>query len=193
MVFSGLVALDRNLNLIPDLAESWDVNEDGTVYTFHLRPNARFHDGRPVTAEDVIYSWDRAANPETNSDTVLTYLGDILGVKERHDGSATTITGLKALDPHTLQVTIDKAKPYFLYKLTFPTAFVLDKANVESGPEWYRTPNGTGPYRLTRWDRFKLMLYKRNDELLSDASQHPIHCCEDFHRNGFPFIRNGRD
>ncbi len=56
-------------------------------------------------------------------------------------------SGLAALDDHTLQVTIDAPKPYFLYKLTYPTAFVVDKANVESGEEWYRQPNGTGPYR----------------------------------------------
>jgi oligopeptide transport system substrate-binding protein len=164
LTFSGLVALDRDLNLIPDLAESWDVNDDGTIYTFHLRENARFHNGRPVTSGDVIYSWDRAANPETESDTVLTYLGDIIGVKERHDGSANEISGLKAIDDKTIQVSIDAAKPYFLYKLTYPTAFVVDKANVESGSEWYRTPNGTGPYRLARWDRFKLKILERNDD-----------------------------
>lgn len=81
-VFSGLVSLDPSLNLIPDLAERWDVSGDGTVYTFHLRQNARFHDGRPVTAQDVVYSWERAASPALASDTVLTYLGDIVGVLE---------------------------------------------------------------------------------------------------------------
>ena len=163
-LFSGLVSFDTNLNLVPELAESWDISADGTVYTFHLRPNAKFHDGRPVTAQDVIYSWERAADPATQSDTVLTYLGDILGVAEMHGGKADHISGLKALDDHTLQVTIDAAKPYFLFKLTMPVAFVLDQKNVESGPEWYRTPNGTGPYKLTRWDSFKLMVYDANPD-----------------------------
>ena len=67
------------MNLTPDLAESWDVSADGTIYTFHLRENARFHDGKSVTASDVIYSWERAASPELASDTALTYLGDIVG------------------------------------------------------------------------------------------------------------------
>ncbi|NTU65814.1 MAG: hypothetical protein HGB05_21015, partial [Chloroflexi bacterium] len=154
LLFSGLVSFDPQLNLIPELATSWDVSPDGTVYTFHLRPDARFHNGKPVTANDVIYSWDRAADPATNSDTVLTYLGDIAGVKERHEGQADAISGLKAIDDHTLQVTIDAPKPYFLQKLTYPTAFVVDQENVESGSEWYRAPNGTGPYRLARWDSF---------------------------------------
>ena len=64
------------------------------------------------------------------------------------------MSGLQALDEHTLQVTIDAPKPYFLLKLTYPTAFVVDKANVESGEEWFRTPNGTGPYKLTEWRAF---------------------------------------
>lgn len=163
LVFSGLVSLDPKLNLIPDLAESWDV-KNGTVYTFHLRKNAKFHDGRPVTAQDFIYSWERAASPALQSPTVLTYLGDIVGVREMVAGQADHITGLEAVDDHTLQVTIDLPKPYFLLKLTYPTSYVLDKANIDSGAEWYRTPNGTGPYRLKEWRRFESMLYESNQD-----------------------------
>ncbi len=163
LIFSGLVALDPELKLIPDLAEAWETN-DGMTYTFKLRRNARFHNGRPVIAQDFIYSWERAASPKTKSDTVLTYLGDIVGVKEMRAGKAERIAGLKAIDDYTLQVTIDAPKPYFLLKLTYPTAFVLDRENVESGPEWYRAPNGTGPYRQVRWERMKQIVYERNDD-----------------------------
>ena len=104
LTFSGLVSFDPNLNLTPDLAGSWDVSPDNTVYTFHLRQNAKFHDGRPVTAQDVVYSWERAAAPQTESDTVMTYLDDIVGVKEMHQGQAEHISGLNILDDHTLQV-----------------------------------------------------------------------------------------
>ncbi len=164
LVFSGLVSFDPHLNLTPDLAQSWDVSPDGTVYTFHLRQNAKFHDGRPVVTQDVIYSWTRAADPALKSQNVLTYLGDIVGMRDVVEGKATSISGLKAIDEHTLQVTIDAPKPYFVMKLTFSTAFVLDKANVESGPEWYRKPNGTGPYKLVDWQRFKQIVYERNSD-----------------------------
>ena len=164
LVYSGLVSFDPYLNLTPELAESWDTSPDGKVYTFHLRQNARFHDGREVTAQDVIYSWNRAASPALRSDTVLTYLGDIVGVREMFAGQADQISGLQALDEHTLQVTIDAPKPYFLLKLTYPTAFVLDQANVESGEEWFRTPNGTGPYKLTEWRRFEQITYEANPD-----------------------------
>jgi oligopeptide transport system substrate-binding protein len=164
LVFSGLVSFDPHLNLTPDLAETWEVSEDGMVYTFHLRQNARFHDGTFVTARDVVYSWERAASPDLASDTVLTYLGDIVGVREMAEGQADHIRGLQIVDELTLQVTIDAPKPYFLLKLTFPTAFVVDKKNVETGEEWVRAPNGTGPYRLTEWRSNEYMLYEANQD-----------------------------
>jgi len=164
LVFSGLVSFDPHLNLIPDLAETWEVNKDGTVYTFHLRKNAKFHDGRSVTAKDFVYSWERAATPALKSATILTYLGDIVGVREMFAGKADHISGLKVIDDLTLQVTIDAAKPYFLLKLTFPTAFVVDKANVESGEDWVHKPNGTGPYRLTEWVSNDHITYEANKD-----------------------------
>ena len=172
-IFSGLVSFDPSLNLTPDLAERWDVSPDGLVYTFYLRQKAKFHDGRPVTAQDVVYSWERAASPAIASDTVLTYLGDIVGIREMADGEAEHISGLKILDDHTLQVTIDAPKPYFLLKLTFATAFVVDKANVESGDEWYRAPNGTGPYKLIEWTRFERKVYEANQDFYLGAPSIP--------------------
>ena len=164
LAFSGLVSFDPKLSLTPDLAESWEVSADGTVYTFHLRENAKFHNGKPVTAQDVIYSWERAASPALESGTVLTYLGDIVGIKEMVNGQVEHASGLIALDDHTLQVTIDAPKPYFLYKLTYPTAFVVDQENVESGQDWYRRPNGTGPYRMNEWKRFESIVYEANPD-----------------------------
>ena len=164
LVFSGLVSLDPQLRLTPDLAESWTVDAGGTVYTFGLRSNAKFHDGRPVTAQDVIYSWERAASPAIASETVLTYLGDIVGLKEMTAGQADHIRGLEALDDRTLRVTIDGPKPYFLLKLTYPTGFVVDRNNVEAGGEWYRQPNGTGPFRMREWRRFEVIIYEANQD-----------------------------
>jgi len=107
-----------------------------------------------VVAQDVIYSWERAAAPATQSDTVLTYLGDIVGVAEMHSGKAQHISGLKALDDHTLQVTIDAAKPYFLFKINVTGRFCAGPEKCGIRLELYRTPNGTGPYKLVRWDSF---------------------------------------
>ncbi len=173
LVFSGLVQLDPGLNIRPDLAETWEVSGDGTIYTFKIRANAKFHNGRDVTAQDVAFSWERAASPELASDTVLTYLGDIVGVREKVLGEAESISGVKVIDAKTLQVTIDAPKPYFLMKLTFPTSYVVDKDNVAMGEEWVKTPNGTGPYKLSEWRSYEYILYEANADFYLGAPSIP--------------------
>lgn len=189
--FSGLVSLDPRLNLTPDIAERWEVSADGTVYTFHLRANAKFHDGRAVTAQDFVYSWERAASPALESDTVLTYLGDIVGVREMNAGQADHIAGLKAIDELTLQVTIDAPKSYFPMKLTYATAFVVDKANVESGEDWYRRPNGAGPYKLVEWIPNERRVYERNMDFHLGAPSIPYVVVNLFSGVGFRLYEAG--
>jgi len=162
-LFSGLVRLDDNLEPAPDIAEKWEVSDDGRTYTFYLRKDVRFHSGRNVKAEDFAYSWQRACDPATGSMTAAAYLGDIVGVHEVLAGETNEISGVKVIDDYTLQVTIDKPKSYFLSKLTYPTAFVVDKANVESGREWWRSPNGTGPFKLKQWQKENSLVLEKNE------------------------------
>ncbi len=172
-VFSGLVSLDPTLQVQPELAESWTISADGTVYTFYLRPNARFHNGRPVGAADVRYAWERALAPETGSEIVLTYLGDIVGAAERRAGNAAEVAGLRIIDDQTIAVTLNGPRPYFLHKLTNAPAVVVDRANVEQGDEWYRTPNGSGPYRLISWEAGKAKIYARNENFYAEPPAIP--------------------
>ena len=153
-IFSGLLRIDNKLQIVPDLAEAMpEVSADGKVYTFKIRRNAQFHDGRPVTAEDVKYSLDRAAK------LGQTDIGRRRGVPRRHrrrqgrdprprrrrSPASRSSTARRLRSPST------PPKPYFLAKLTYPTAFVVDKQQVESNPRnWTRKPNGTGPYKLRR-------------------------------------------
>ena len=163
-VYSGLVTLNTDLQIVPDIAERWEINEDGTVYTFHLLPDAKFADGKPVTAQDFVYSLNRAANPELASPVARTYLSDIVGVTEVLDGEATEISGLRAIDERTLEIKIDAPKAYFLAKLTYPTAYVVDKANVEAGGDrWTDTPNSTGPFMLKEYKIGEHIILERND------------------------------
>ena len=167
-IFSGLVTLDANLEVVPDLAERWDLSADGRTYTFHLRDNARFQDGRPVTAADVEYALERACSPELHSSTASIYLSDIVGVAARQQGEAGRISGLQVIDDHTLSLTIDAPKAYFLAKLTYPVAFVVDRKDVERGGDWYRRPNGTGPFRLASWESDRIVL-ERNPHYYGGA------------------------
>jgi oligopeptide transport system substrate-binding protein len=162
-IFSGLVRLDQELNIVPDIAESWpEESPDGKTYTFHLRQGVKFHNGREVKAADFKYSWERACNPDTGSGTAATYLGDIVGAKDMLAGKTGEISGVEVLGDYTLQVTIDAPKAYFLDKLAYPTAFVVDRANVESGEGWWREPNGTGPFKLKEWEPGQRLILERS-------------------------------
>ncbi len=164
LVFSGLLQNSPDLQPVPDLADRWTISPDGLTYTFHIQPNARFHNGRPVTAQDVLYSWERALDDLTSSDVALTYLGDMDGAAQMHNGAADHISGLKILDEKTLQVRLTAPKQTFLQKLTFPTTFILDRENIAQGSDWYFTPNGTGPYKLVRWESMHEQVYERFED-----------------------------
>ena len=162
-VFGGLVTLGLDYQPALDLAESYSVSEDGTVYTFVLRENAEFHDGRQVTANDVKWSIERASDPDTLSHTAETYLGDIVGVTDKLEGNASEVSGVRVIDDRTIEFTIDAPKSYFLAKLSYPTAFVLDQDQVTADGSWLEQPNGTGPFKLATYDIGELIILERNE------------------------------
>ncbi len=170
-LYNGLVRLDDSLKPVPDIAERWQVSADGRTYTFYLRQDVQFHEGRDVTAGDFKYSWERACDPATGSKTAATYLGDIVGAKELLAGRATGISGVKVIDDYTLQVTIDAPKSYFLAKLTYPTAFVVDRDNVITGEDWWRSPSGTGPFKLRKWDENNFLVLEKNRDYYGNQAK----------------------
>ena len=180
-VFSGLISFNEDLVLVPELASKWSISEDGTVYTFTLQDGAKFHGGRPVTADDVKSSWERAwelaASPGLPSTTVGTYLDDVVGIDEFTSGDAEEISGIQVIDDTTLQVTIDDARSYFLSKLSHPVAFVVDQNQIEASQgsdiPWWAEPNGTGPFKLISWEPRRVMVLQANDEFYGGAPPVP--------------------
>ena len=166
-----MVTLDDNLQPVPDIAKNWTISADGTVYTFTLKQGVKFQDGRDVTANDFKYSWERACNPATGSQTAGAYLNDIVGVEDMLAGNATSLSGVKVINNYTLQVTIDAPRSYFLYKLTYPTAFVVDKNNVNKGTDWWKQPNGTGPFKLQTWVPNTSFILARNPLYYGDVAK----------------------
>lgn len=162
-VYGGLVTLSLDYQPVLDLAESCKISDDGLAYTFVLRENAQFQDGKPVTAHDVKWSIERAADPTTLSTTAENYLGDIVGVEDKLAGDASDVKGVRVIDDRTVEFTIDSPKSFFLAKLSYPTAFVLDRDQVESNEDWLDQPNGTGPFRLGTYDIGELILLERNE------------------------------
>ncbi len=163
-VFGGLLTIDPSLVITPDLAQNWVIDPDGMGYTFTLNPNAMFHDGRAVTADDVKWSIERAADPATEAPAADTFLGDIVGATDRLDGTAESISGISVIDDSTLRIELDAPKPYILAKLTYPTSFVVDRNNVETGREWIRAPNGTGPFKLAEYEPGVIMRLERFED-----------------------------
>tara|TARA_B100001123_G_scaffold383707_1_gene455873 strand:+ start:18616 stop:20304 length:1689 start_codon:yes stop_codon:yes gene_type:complete len=163
-IFGGLVSLDLDLNIVPDIAEDWEVSDGGRVYTFFLRDDVVFHNGRRVTADDVKYSFERAADPANFSPTVLDYLGDIVGVRDKFNGVADQVSGVEVIDEYTLRIELDRPVSYFLHQLTYTVAYVVDREQIEQDPDgWTRNPNGTGPFRLKVWRPLEEIILIPND------------------------------
>lgn len=171
LLFSGLVRLTPGMQIEPDLSESWEISNDGATYTFTLREGVQFADGTPITAQDVADSWERATDPELDSTTARTYLGDIQGVQEKLDGDAETISGLEVIDRATLKVTLLGPRPYFLAKLTYPTAMVVDTRFASTTDEaWVWTANASGPFTIKEHIEGEALIFERNDSYHHPAS-----------------------
>ena len=169
-IFSGLVAIDTDLQLVPDIAESWTIDDTGTVYTFTLRDNVTFHNGDKVTAHDFKWSIERAASPSLASHLADTYLNDIIGASDYIEGNVASIEGVTVIDDKTLQIAIDAPKAYFLAKLSYPTAYVLHRDAVESGGRnwWVSNAVGTGPFELKEYRIGERIVLERFDEYYRD-------------------------
>jgi peptide/nickel transport system substrate-binding protein len=133
-----------------ELATKVDVSADGKVWTFKLRNDVKFHNGRKMTADDLIYSYNRVASPNTKSPSSL-YVRIIKGAKDVEDGKAQSMAGLKKVDDFTLQITLENPVdlPYFLF---YPGTAILPKEEVEKKGEGFSSdPVGCGPFQFVKW------------------------------------------
>lgn len=174
--------LKRPYTLIPLLAEAMpEISKDGKTYTFKLKKGVLFQDdasfkdtqgkGREMTAEDVIYSWKRLADPKNTSPNWWTLEGKIVGLDDWHNAAAKSgaadytkaIEGLKAVDRYTLQVTLTQPNSLFNYMLAMPSSAVVPHEAVDFyGKEFINHAVGTGPYRLTEFNPNSKAIWDRN-------------------------------
>jgi oligopeptide transport system substrate-binding protein len=152
LLYGGLVRLDGDLNVIPELAESWTVSEDGLVYTFTLREGAAFSDGSAVTASDVVWSLTHALDPATGGWTGPFYLSNIAGANEVASGSTPELSGAVAVDDRTVQITILQPSAYFLSQLTFGSAKIVSSKQATTDAQWENNPLSSGPFQLKEWN-----------------------------------------
>ena len=131
-VFEGLTAYDVKGEAGPGVAERWEISPDGLHYTFHLRHNALWSNGDPVTAEDFLYSWRRALLPETASEYAY-QLYYVRGAKDFNEGKSKDFNsvGVRAPDPYTIEVTLENPTPFFLDLCAFTELLPVHRATVE--------------------------------------------------------------
>ncbi len=154
LMYTTLVGLDSQGRIVPDGARSWDVSPDGLVYTFHLRDNVRFHGGRPVTAADWKWSFERMGDPAAKTAVADLVLAGIEGYEAQQKGGAKGLSGIRVVDPLTLRFTLNPAaRGGFLNRLTYYAAVVLDRDVVDKGGKgWYETRDaGSGPFVFKEW------------------------------------------
>ena len=164
-MFDGLMDYEPGTTTLrPQLATSYEVSKDGTTYTFKLREGVRFHNGREMQAEDVKYSLERTLNPETRSPGQGFFLG-IRGAQAFIDGQADEVTGIKVVDPATVQITLDEPNASFLHLMAINFSYVVPREEVERyGEDFGRNPVGTGAFKMREWQLGQQLVLERNPD-----------------------------
>jgi oligopeptide transport system substrate-binding protein len=172
-LFEGLLHFDRFGKPQPGIAENWDLSSDGKTYTFHLRANARWSNGDPVTAKDFLLSWKRILLPETASEYAY-LLYHVKNAQPYNEGTLKDFgsVGLTAIDDRTFRVELEAPVPYFLDLCSFATLLPVHLATVEKyGDEWIKPDKlvNNGPFLLKEW-RLNYRIRLQKNPLYWDAS-----------------------
>ena len=178
LMFSSLVRLNDKLQVIPELAKSWTVSKDGLQYTFYLNKNARWQDGKPVTAADVAFTYTLVANKNIPA-TYYSRLNSIKGFDAYHAGKAKTVEGIKVIDPTTIQFVLEKPDAVFLSNLAKSTLGSneilpehllgnLQPAEVLKSSFWSK-PIGSGPYKFVSYNQNQSLELEAFDDYVLGA------------------------
>jgi len=170
-LFDGLMDYKPGTTeLIPDLAESYTISDDGLTYTFKLRPNVKFHNGRTLTSTDIKYSIERSVNPETQSPG-QGFFWQMAGFDEMAAGDATELSGITTPDDNTVIINLSQPDATFLQIVAINFAFAVPREEVEKyGLDFGRNPVGTGAYKMTEWLLGQRVVFERNTDYFREGS-----------------------
>ena len=172
-LFEGLVSVSPTGEIEPRLAEKWE-NKDNTVWTFHLRPGVTWSDGTAITAQDIVWSWQRLVSPLTAS-PYASYPGNmhiVNGAEIAQGKKAPETLGVKALDDATFEVTLTQPNAAFLAMLAHPSLVPLDKVLISRyGDKWTKPEHivTSGPYKLSQWVVNERIVAERNPRYWDNA------------------------
>jgi oligopeptide transport system substrate-binding protein len=173
-VFEGLIKLGEDNTPQPSLAEKYERSEDGRTYTFYIKKNVKFHNGDLLTADDFKWSFDRTCNEKLVSPNAQAFMGDIVGADEVIAGKAESISGVKVLDKHRLQITLKRPVVYFLAKLAYSTGYVYPKGKVSiTEIKDIKQLIGTGPYKMSTYHQDQLVILDANKDYWGGAPKCP--------------------
>ncbi len=194
-LFDSLTKVDPldATKILPAAADSWEPNSDATVWTFKLNKDGKFSDGTPVTANDFIYAWNRIVNPKTVNTltkkadpSVISYhLAYVAGYDDVQSGKIPALTGMKAVDDYTLEITLTKPFADFAYVCAHPALAPVPQKYVESGVTYKDAsgkettvpygdmPVGNGPFKMSEpWKHSQYIKIVAERELLGHQAQH---------------------
>lgn len=165
-IFEGLVGIDQQTGeVVPRVAESWDINEDASVYTFHIRPGVTWSDGTPITSQDFVYSWQRVLDPET----LAQYIPALYPIKNAQNiaesGGDITTLGVAAPDDATLVVTLEGPTTFFPLLAATWTYYPVPKHVIdEKAEKWVEAENivSNGPFIMTEWSHNQQITLEQN-------------------------------
>ncbi|MEL6271458.1 MAG: ABC transporter substrate-binding protein [Chloroflexota bacterium] len=174
LTYRGLVTYDDNLeDIVPALAESFDISEDGLEYTFTLREGVMFSNGREIVPEDVVYTFERVLAPETASPGAFMF-ESIAGSEAYIAGEADSLEGIEIVDERTVRFTLSFPEYTFIQRMTLPFASLVPQEEVERlGEDFARNPVGAGPFTLESYDPGLQYTFVRNPN---------------YYREGFPVV-----
>ena len=169
------VGTDGNSKIVPSLAESWDISDDGLEYTFHLRQGVKFHNGNDFTAEDVAYTFHRMLTVEGGVNTE--FIDQIKGADELLAGETDTLEGVEVADDYTIKVTLKEPFAGFLASISSPGVSIYDSEATEAaGDQFGMDPAvtvGTGPFEFASWSFNNQLVLTRNEDYWKGASGLP--------------------
>ncbi len=152
LIFGGLVRIDDKLHIQPNAASSWQISNGGKTYTFTLRKGLKFGDGTPISADDVVWSFNRAFSPDFASGAADYYLGHIVGGSDVTNKKAKTVKGIKAIGSDKVQITLDQPEAVILYQLAYSVADIVPRHLIEKyGKTWTEHAVGIGPFTVKQW------------------------------------------